>query len=260
MMINITRNMLMNNTSKLKKAQSLIQKCGIWHGSKLIIQAMWRRIYPPARRKRQQWQQQLRDDAAFDQAFGIETCGDHWLGDAGVPITEIARGNGIYRPVGQDLFEHGFSKLDLDFSTYTFVDYGSGKGKAIFLACDYPFLKIIGIEYAPDLHHIAESNIKRYRNPKQKCHQIRSVLADATRYDPPLDPLVCFFFNPFDNHTLAQVLDKLYASWQSTKRSIWLVSVNRRNIKESLPTFDSRPYLQKRYLDRHAGIFEFKQY
>ena len=243
--------------SNLQKAFYFIEKCGPWHGSKLITQAMWRRIYPPARRQRAQWQQQLRDDASWDQAYSVDTCGDCWLSDLGVPISESARGNGIYRPVGRDLFEHGMSQLSLDFSDYTFVDYGSGKGKAMFLASDYPFLEIIGIEYAPELHRIAQNNVMSFHNPDQRCHTLRPLLADAMAYKPPLNPLVCFFFNPFDDRTLELVLKNINVSWQSCKRPIWLVYVNRRTIKESLRVFESAPQIQTRYADRHAGIFEF---
>lgn len=247
------------DTNHFNRALYLLQKCGPVYGSKLISQAIWRRIYPPARRARIQWQRQQQDDAAWDQAFGVDTCGDQWLSDSGVPVGESARGNGIYRPVNRALFEHGMNSLAIDHSKYTFIDYGSGKGKALFMAALYPFNEIIGIEYASELHRIAQANIERFHNDRQRCHKLRSLLCDAMIFQPPLTPLVCFFFNPFDAATLSQVLKNIHSSWQSSKRRIWLVYVNQRDIKESLTVFQQVPNLITRFADKNAAIFTFSE-
>jgi hypothetical protein len=42
------------------------------------------------------------------------------------------------------------------------------------MASAYPFRQIIGLEFSPELHRIAEGNITRYFSPAQKGREIRS--------------------------------------------------------------------------------------
>jgi len=43
-------------------------------------------------------------------------------------------------------------KLSINHSEFTFIDFGSGKGRVLFLASEYPYKKIIGVELARMLH------------------------------------------------------------------------------------------------------------
>ena len=47
---------------------------------------------------------------------------------------------------------------------FTFIDLGSGKGRVLLMASDYPFKKIIGVEFMPELHRAAQENITGYSN------------------------------------------------------------------------------------------------
>src|SRR4051812_20127706 len=49
-----------------------------------------------------------------------------------------------------------------DYHDYTFIDFGSGQGRILFLAAEYPFKKIQGLEIALELHRDAERNIESY--------------------------------------------------------------------------------------------------
>src|SRR5271170_3581526 len=42
---------------------------------------------------------------------------------------------------------------------YTFIDFGAGKGRAMLVASELPFRKVIGIELNPDLADIPERNL-----------------------------------------------------------------------------------------------------
>ena len=48
--------------------------------------------------------------------------------------------------------------------TFTFVDLGSGKGRTLLMASDYPFRRIIGVELLPSLHQIAQENLRQYKS------------------------------------------------------------------------------------------------
>jgi len=43
--------------------------------------------------------------------------------------------------------------MPIDLSKFTFIDLGAGKGRALLMASDYLFQKIIGVEFMPELHH-----------------------------------------------------------------------------------------------------------
>jgi tRNA1(Val) A37 N6-methylase TrmN6 len=59
---------------------------------------------------------------------------------------------------------------------YDFVDFGSGKGRVLLIASQFPFCQVIGVEFDRRLHAIAQENIRLFDGPRQ-CHRdIRTVL------------------------------------------------------------------------------------
>jgi predicted RNA methylase len=91
----------------------------------------------------------------------------------------------------------------------TFVDIGSGMGRAIFLASQYPFKQVIGVEVSPGLHEVAKENLKTATGFKQACKDVRLVREDARLYSFPPGDLVVFLYNPFDEQALEQVLNAI---------------------------------------------------
>jgi SAM-dependent methyltransferase len=115
--------------------------------------------------------------------------------------------------------------VDVRHEDFEFVDLGSGKGKALLLASDYPFKRIIGVEFSPVLHLIALDNISRYRTPTQRCRNIKSICQDATEFDFPMSPLLVHLYNPFGPDTLGRVLERLEASLSIQPRPCFVVMV-----------------------------------
>src|SRR5262245_49817297 len=107
---------------------------------------------------------------AYDKRHHVETAREERLDDMGVAAGDVERGNTYYRVTWGWLIEEAMAKLDIDPQRYSFIDYGSGKGKALLMASDYPFKTIIGLEYAKRLHDIAAENCRKYRSASQKCH------------------------------------------------------------------------------------------
>ena len=105
---------------------------------------------------------------------------------------------------------------------FTFIDLGSGKGRVLLMASDYPFQKIVGVEFMPELHRAAQKNIVSYSNDRQQCRQIDAVCMDARDFRFPLDPLVVYLFNPFEESAFARVLDNLHRSAEQTLRPIYI--------------------------------------
>lgn len=127
----------------------------------------------------------------------------------------------LYQPTVEEEFAEIMQHLaTVDFETFTFIDLGSGKGRALLLAAMYPFAHIIGVEVQPELDAIARQNIARFDESSQQCHSIESVCADAREYDFPPTDLVVYLFNPFPDYVLREVLTNLVASARRTPRSI----------------------------------------
>jgi len=83
------------------------------------------------------------------------------------------------------LFEQIMQALPIRFEDFIFIDLGSGKGRSLMLASDYPFRRIVGVEYLPELHRSAELNLGRYSGENQKCRRIECVCQDARDFDFP---------------------------------------------------------------------------
>ena len=117
-------------------------------------------------------------------------------------------------------------QLTIEFSRYTFIDYGSGKGRVLLLAARYPFRRVIGVEMSAALNLAAAANIAAYerRNPLQS--RIELVAGDARNLAVPDEDLVAYFYNPFDEVVLRAVWDKLRASIMRRPRSLFVVYVN----------------------------------
>jgi hypothetical protein len=134
---------------------------------------------------------------------------------------------------------------------YTLIDIGSGKGRVLFVAAEYPFRRIVGVESVRELHAAAERNIQRYRYHARRCPWIEAVHARAQDYAWPADPLVLFFFNPFPAGVMAQVMQRVVRSLERHPRPIWLILL----FPELDPIIRSVPALRLQRQTRRYHIY-----
>lgn len=128
-----------------------------------------------------------------------------------------------YDPTSADTFQKALDSLRIPLEEFSFIDLGSGKGRVLLIASEFPFKRIVGVEYSPELHAIALNNIAVYKNRSQKCFSIESVCTDATVFPIPVEKLVVYLFNPFTDEILAPVLANLEASLARHPRQIYIV-------------------------------------
>lgn len=118
-----------------------------------------------------------------------------------------------YQPTEPGLFREMLEALQknsgLNLSEFTFIDLGSGKGRTLLMASDYPFRRIAGVELLPALHTIAQKNLAVYKSESQRCFTKESICADATNFPLPEGPLVVYLFNPFPEAGLRRALANL---------------------------------------------------
>jgi SAM-dependent methyltransferase len=162
-------------------------------------------------------------DGALDRTYGIETCE---LVATPQGIGEHSAHGVRYEPIQLDVFRRIMAALAVDPKGYTFVDYGSGKARALVLAAEHGFRRIIGVEYASALHDMAQRNVARYSAANPAGAAIELHWADAASFDLPDEDLLCFFYNPFDDVVMRKVLSNLERSLQRRPRRVLIVYRN----------------------------------
>jgi SAM-dependent methyltransferase len=131
-----------------------------------------------------------------------------------------------YQPTEPALFREMMAQLPSGLSRFVFVDLGSGKGRVLLMASDYPFRRIVGVELLPELDRVAQENIRQYKSPSQRCATIEAICADARGFEFPDDPLVLYLFNPLPEDGLMQVMESLSRSLEQNPREVWVVYHN----------------------------------
>jgi SAM-dependent methyltransferase len=155
-----------------------------------------------------------------------------------------------YQPTDPGAFAEMMASMPIDFHQFTFVDLGSGKGRTLLMAAEYPFRRIVGVEILPVLHRVAEENVRAYlertanvrfaatgeqRGSTETPHaaslaasdsQIDCVCSDARDYEFPLEPLVLYLFNPISQAGLVRVVTNLERSLRVHPRDVYILYHN----------------------------------
>jgi hypothetical protein len=135
-----------------------------------------------------------------------------------------------YQPTESTLFHEMLDALHqqthLNFPDFVFVDVGSGKGRTLLMASDYPFRRIVGVELLPALHQAAQENLSKYRSELQKCFALESICADASEFPFPSEPLVLYLFNPLPEAGLRRMIAGLEESLRAQPRAVYALYHN----------------------------------
>ena len=180
-------------------------------------------------------------DDAFDRKYGTRTGGIIDDMDAlrvHAPNREAAFG---YQPIQMDVFARIWSDLKVHPPDFTFVDFGSGKGRAVMMAAERGFAAVHGVEFSPVLHELAVSNCAQFRRKNPAASPIHLACADAAASAIPDGDLVCFFYNPFGETVMRQVLDNLAAACARSPRRL---AVAYRN-PSCAALLDGYPFLER---------------
>jgi SAM-dependent methyltransferase len=129
-------------------------------------------------------------------------------------------------------------RLSLDFSRFTFVDMGSGKGRVVLSASTLPFMSVIGVEFSPPLCRIAERNLVTCRYLPRRATNIRSVEGDATAFPVPDTPCIYYFYNPFSLEIMKSVIEKSKNSYFLCPRDIILICVGMSTVFSNIAHID----------------------
>lgn len=153
----------------------------------------------------------------FDQRYGVETSG--LIGGA-----ELATGhahdlyNTAYYGMSPSRFE-GAIELWKSLGpkaaaeSYTFVDVGCGKGRAVLMASALRFREVVGVELNPELARVAKENVRVWEAAGRVVSPVKIVCADATEVDLPEGPCLLYLFNPFAQPVVERLLERIAVSF-----------------------------------------------
>ncbi len=160
-------------------------------------------------------------DRQFDWKYGVETRSRASLGDLDINY-ESKRFGRNYGPSDPVIFKEMLSCLKIKYEDFTFIDFGSGKGRAILMASELPFKRIIGIEFSAKLNEVARNNISYYKSRTQKCRDLELIESDAAAYQIPKEREVLYFNNPFNEPIMAKILANIQRSLKEHSREIFV--------------------------------------
>lgn len=165
-------------------------------------------------------------DADYDWDFRVNTTS----GAVGWRDRLLGAFHSLYQPTEPAMFremiEHFRQVTGAFLEDFTFIDLGSGKGRTLLMASDYPFRRIIGVELLPSLHRIAQENIAQYKSDSQQCFAIQSVCGDATAFPLPAGPLLIYLFNPFSEAGIRRTIENLKEALRSAPRPAFVLYHN----------------------------------
>jgi len=118
-----------------------------------------------------------------------------------------------------------FEKLPDDLKNNVFIDYGCGKGRALFCAEYNGFNKLVGVELDKELVAEAKENLRSY-SKKRPESSFDLVCINALDYKIPNEASVFYFFNPFSESILKKVTEAILESYKTNKRKILVIYLN----------------------------------
>lgn len=163
--------------------------------------------------------------SGFDEVYGVVTAGVRSIDQLNIQSSNAHHGRS-YEPVLPHEFQRILSTAGTVFEGRTFVDLGSGKGRALLLASRYPFREVIGVEFAEELAQQARSNVRAFEGRSERVSPISVIHGDACEFEFPPTPLVVFLFNPFGASVMDRVVGRIASSMQHNPRPLTVLYAN----------------------------------
>jgi SAM-dependent methyltransferase len=191
----------------------------------------------------------------WDLVHGVDTCGEIPLVDLDFESEHKTLGL-EYQSHHPAIIRDGLMSLKIQYQDYSFVDFGCGKGRVLLVAAEFPFRRITGLEFAPQLAETARRNLQTYRAKNQKCFEIEAITADATRYLLPHEPQVLYFYSPFERSVMDQVVRNIEDSLQKSPRDLLVLFSGVLGMRDS--AFGSRPQYERLQRGRYIDVYRHR--
>lgn len=113
-----------------------------------------------------------------------------------------------------------------DHHSLTFFDLGCGKGRALAVASEFPFRRIVGVELAPSLASAARINAGTMRSRFPGRTPIEIIERDALAMPIPDGPLVIYLYHPFYRKIMTGVIRNIEKWLLSGHSKVYIIYYN----------------------------------
>lgn len=182
-------------------------RCSVrWYGLAYAVLSIFLRALPCTR----DWRKRT-EAALYDKRMNINTRGRVEVADLGINDEDSRRQAVLYVPTPSLVFDLALSLLPIDYTRYAFIDYGCGRGAAMFKAAHYPFRCVRGVEISKVLVDDFYRNVATYDTAKVSCNRLRTYWGDAALSPlPSHSSLVLYFYQPFGQDVFDTVLGYIH--------------------------------------------------
>jgi SAM-dependent methyltransferase len=159
-------------------------------------------------------------EASYDRKMGVQTSRLIAATDLGIEASKVgdvavgAISESAYVPSPAWALPVILKQLDIRYDEYNFIDLGSGMGRVVLMAAEFPFTRVVGVEFSPQLHEIAKDNLA-HSSGHRKAGSVELLLRDAREYTPLPGNCIIYMFNPFRENVMRTVLDNLKRYFES---------------------------------------------
>jgi SAM-dependent methyltransferase len=157
---------------------------------------------------------------AFERRIGVRTAEHLDRKELGYADERLHH----YEPSSWRTLQKALPKRSVS-SDDVFIDLGSGMGRIVLRAAEYPFKRVIGVEMSPELHEIAVENLEACRD-RWRCGDVELVCSDVLAYDFPDDVTTVFIYNSFEGEIFDRAIAKVLASVDRAPRELQIIYRN----------------------------------
>jgi SAM-dependent methyltransferase len=158
----------------------------------------------------------------FDKEYGTDTGGRISSGEM-VAVSLSALHASGYAGVPPSTLRPALAALPIKHQEFTFIDIGCGKGRALLVAAEFPFRRIVGVELAVEMAQVARANVAL--NPAWN-ERISICNEDALSFELPDGPVVLFLYHPFTTMLLRRFLAKIERQIRRSPRPAFLIEAD----------------------------------
>ena len=179
----------------------------------------------------------------FDEEFGVRTSGlvaGRHLKSGHVHDRHATAYYGVAPSVFHALLRRWRrSRPGCALEEVSFIDVGAGMGRAVLLAAESPFRRVVGVELNPTLARIARRNLALWRTSGRALAPMKMICGDAVEFQLPQGPCLAFMFNPFGAPVMRRLLAARRKAMDGRAAQLDILYVNNE---------------QERELERQAGF------
>lgn len=157
-----------------------------------------------------------KSEKEYEKEFGISTSGI---------VKSDDKDNFHYQGAGYPALIRVFNELPEELKNKALIDYGSGKGRALFCAEYCGFNQLIGVELDENLHRESIQNVANYRKKRAES-KFEFVHQNALDYSIPSNTGSFYFFNPFSDTVMEKVADKIIRHANTNHTPVYVAYLN----------------------------------